>query len=168
MRPDRVVVLPPLLDDDAGFLQAVEDFTVQALITQLPIEGLAISVLPGAAGFDVECLCSKLCKPAAYNLRRHLCAIVGPDVFWHPAFKHHVGHALDDTEAVDAAGHLDRQAFPGELVDQGHQSDFAPVMRLRLDKVIAPDMIAMLRSQADAGSVIEPQSASRLLLPGYF
>ena len=41
-------------------------------------------------------------------------------------------------------------------------------MGLGLDEVVAPDMIAMLRSQPDAGAVVEPQPASRLLLPGYF
>ena len=34
MRSDRVVVLPPFLDDDLCFLQAVEDFAVQQLIAQ--------------------------------------------------------------------------------------------------------------------------------------
>jgi hypothetical protein len=41
-------------------------------------------------------------------------------------------------------------------------------MGLRLDEVVAPDMIAMLWPQADTGAVIEPQAAPRLLLPGYF
>ena len=36
------------------------------------------------------------------------------DVFRHTAFEHHVSHRLDDTEAVDAACHPDRQAFPSE------------------------------------------------------
>ena len=32
MRSHRVVVPPPLFDDDGGFLQAVEDFSVEQLI----------------------------------------------------------------------------------------------------------------------------------------
>jgi hypothetical protein len=51
------------------------------------------------------------------------------------------------------------------LVDQGHQSNLAP---LGLDEVVAPDMIAMLRPQADARSVVQPEPAARSLLPGYF
>ena len=85
-----------------------------------------------------------------------------------PRVKHHVGHRLDDAKAVDATRHPDRQAFPGELVDQRHQPELAAIMGLGLDEVVAPDMIAMLRSQPDAGSVVEPQPAPRLLLPGYF
>jgi hypothetical protein len=41
-------------------------------------------------------------------------------------------------------------------------------MRLGLNEVIAPDMVSMLRSQPDAGPVVEPQTTPRLLFPGYF
>ena len=168
MRSDRIVVMAPLLDDDDSFLQAVEDFTVQAFVAQFPIEGLAVAVLPRAAWLDVERLCSELCKPAAYDLGRHLCTVVGSDVLGHAPGEHHVGHRIDDTEAVDATGYPDRQTFAGELIDQCHQSELAAVVGLRLDEVIAPDVVAMLRPQPYAGSVIEPEPASRPLFPGYF
>lgn len=41
-------------------------------------------------------------------------------------------------------------------------------MGLRLDKIVAPDMITMLQPHPDAGSVIQPEPASRLLFPGHF
>lgn len=41
-------------------------------------------------------------------------------------------------------------------------------MGLRLDEVVAPDMVAMLRPQADARSVVQPQAAPLPLSPGYF
>jgi len=168
MRSDRVVLFAPLLDDDCGLLQAVEDFTVQAFVAQFAVEGLAVAILPWAAGRYVERLRSQLRKPAAHNLGRHLRAVVRPDVLRHTFGEHHIGHGVDDAEAVDATGHPDRQAFPRELVDQRHQSELAAVMGLRLDEVVAPDMVAMLRSQPDAGSVVEPQPAARPLFPGYF
>jgi len=145
VRSDRVVVLAPLLDHNLGFLQAVEDLSIEALVAQLAVEGFAIAVLPRAAGLDVERLCSELCEPATHDLGRHLSTVVGADVFRHAAFEHHVGHRLDDAKAVDATGHPDGQAFPSELINQGHQSDLAPIVGLRLDEVVAPDMIAMLR-----------------------
>ena len=46
MWPLRVVVPPPLLNDDPGFFQAVEDLSVQELIAEPGIEALAVSVLP--------------------------------------------------------------------------------------------------------------------------
>jgi len=42
----RVVVPSPLLNDDPGFFQAIEDLSVQEFITEPGIEALAISVLP--------------------------------------------------------------------------------------------------------------------------
>ena len=169
MRSDRVVVLAPLLEDDGSLLQTEEYFAVQAFIAQFPVEGLAVAILPWAAGSYVERLRSQLCKPAAHNLCRHLRAVVRTHVFRHTALDHHVGHGLDNAKAkaVDATGHPDRQAFPRELVDQSHQPEFAPIVGLRFHKIVAPNMIAMLRSQPDAGSVVEPQPAARSLLPGY-
>jgi hypothetical protein len=35
MRSHRVVVLPPSFDDDLGFLQRVEDFAIEPLVTKL-------------------------------------------------------------------------------------------------------------------------------------
>lgn len=135
----------PALDDDLGFSECVEHLAVEQLVTQLAVEAFAVAVLPRAAGLDVERLCSELCEPATHDLGRHLSTVVGADVFRHAAFEHHVGHRLDDAKAVDATGHPDGQAFPSELINQGHQSDLAPIVGLRLDEVVAPDMIAMLR-----------------------
>ena len=59
------------------------------------------------------------------------------------------------------------QAFPGELVNQGHEPEPSTIMGLRLNEVVAPDMIAVPRSQPNAGAVIEPQPPSRLLPFGY-
>jgi hypothetical protein len=52
VRSAGVVVLPPLFDDNLRFLQAVEDFSVQAFIPELTVKTLVIAVLPGTAGFD--------------------------------------------------------------------------------------------------------------------
>jgi hypothetical protein len=54
--------------------------------------------------------------------------------------EHHVGHRRNDAEAVDPTSHPDRQTFPGELVDQGHQQPYlAPIVGLRLDEVVTPN-----------------------------
>ena len=71
MGSDSVVVVAPLLDEDLGLLQAVEDFAIEQLVPQLAVEAFAIAVLPGAAGLDVERLGTNTCQPAAYNLGGH-------------------------------------------------------------------------------------------------
>src|SRR5208282_3515512 len=41
-------------------------------------------------------------------------------------------------------------------------------MGLGFYKIVGPDMVAALRPQPDAGAVIQPQTATWLLFPGYF
>lgn len=50
VRPNRIVVLTPLLDDDGGFLQTVEDFAVEKLVAQFAIEDLDKTVVGRPAG----------------------------------------------------------------------------------------------------------------------
>ena len=64
-------MLASLLDDDLGLLQAIEDFTIEHLIAQLAVEGLAAAILPRATGFNVERLCSEPCESAAHDLCSH-------------------------------------------------------------------------------------------------
>jgi hypothetical protein len=70
--------------------------------------------------------------------------------------QHHVRHRFENAQPVDPACNADRQAFPIELVDLCHQPNLATVMGLGFDKIVGPDMVASLRSQSDARSVIEP------------
>ena len=85
-----------------------------------------------------------------------------------PFEQHGIGECLDDANRVDPPRDSDRQTFAGELVDQRHQPQSPTIVRSAFDKVEAPDMIAMLRPQPDAGSIVEPEPTPRLLLPGYF
>ena len=156
MGSDGVVVVAPLLDENLGFPEAVEDFTVKQFVSQLAVEAFAISILPGAARLDVKCLGTHTRKPAPHDLGGHLRAVIGSDVLRDSTHEHHISHGLQDTQAVDPPGDPDRQAFAGELVDQRHQPHLAAVVGLSLNKIIGPDMVAPLRAQPDAGAVIEP------------
>ena len=53
MRPDRIVVPPPALDDDLGFAQRVEALAVEELVAQASIEALDVAVLPGTPSLDI-------------------------------------------------------------------------------------------------------------------
>ena len=49
---DGVVVASLLFDDDLSRLQSVEDLPIKQFVPEAGIEGLAVSVLPGRAGFQ--------------------------------------------------------------------------------------------------------------------
>lgn len=156
MRSDGVVLSAPLLDDHSGFLQAVEDLLIEALVPEFAIEGLTITVLPWTAGLDVQRLRSQPGEPLTDDPGRHLCSIVRTDVFRDALGEHHIGQCFDDAEAIDAASNPDVQALASKLVDQGQQPDPATVVGLCLDKIVAPDMIAVGRPEPDARAVVEP------------
>ena len=70
MRSFSVVFDPPLFNNYLRLLQGIKDFSVQALISQLPIEVLAVAVLPWTPSFDVECSRPELTQPLAQLLRQ--------------------------------------------------------------------------------------------------
>ena len=76
MRSDGVVVLSPLLDDDLGFLEAVEDLTVQQLVAQLSVKGFVVAILPGTSRLDVQGFGPYLRQPVAHDLGGHLRTVV--------------------------------------------------------------------------------------------
>lgn len=74
-------------------------FTVQALVAQLAVEGLAVAVSL-AAGRNVECLRTQLCEPVAYDLGRHLLAPLLDECAPGTSGERHVDHGVNDAEAV--------------------------------------------------------------------
>ncbi len=52
----------------------MEDFSVEAFVAQLAVEGFAVAVLPRTSGFDVERLGAKLCE----QLRTIFAVITAP------------------------------------------------------------------------------------------
>ena len=53
MRPDRVILPAPGFDQNPGFLQRVEDFSVEEFVAQPGIEAFDIAVLPRASWRDI-------------------------------------------------------------------------------------------------------------------
>ncbi len=51
---DGVVVPAPLFDDDLSLFEGIEDLPIEQFVPEAGIEGLAIAVLPGRAGFNVS------------------------------------------------------------------------------------------------------------------
>jgi hypothetical protein len=68
--------------------------------------------------------------------------------------------------ALKLARDADRQAFMAELVEHVEHPILASIIRAVLDKVVGPDMIAVLRAQPNARSVGQPEPAALGLLMG--
>src|SRR5665213_2282792 len=102
--------MAPLADDDLGFLQAVEDLTVEQLVAQLAVEAFTIAVLPRTARRDVEGLSTDARQPLPHDLGRHLGGVIGSDVLRNAAGHHDVGHRFQNAKTVNPTCDADRHA----------------------------------------------------------
>jgi hypothetical protein len=166
VRSDRVVVASPALDDDLCLAQSVENLAVEQLIAKAGIEALDIAVLPGTAPLDVSGLGADSCDPFLHGLGDELRSVVGADVSGNAPQGEEVGQNVDHIDRLELAGDTDRQAFMAELVEHVEHPIPTSVMGAVLDKVVGPDMIAVLRPQADARSVGQPEPAALGVLMG--
>ena len=127
-----------------------------------------MNVFPGAARCDVDRFSTQTAQPAPEPIGDHFRTIVRTYVLRNTVGLHQVGKDINRILAPDTACHMDGQAFPGIFIDDDHQLDRPTIHRTIKYEVPGPDMIAMLWPQADAGTVIQPQSATLGLLLGHF
>ena len=73
---------------------------------------------------------------------------------------------INDIDESEPAEHPEHQALMGELVDNVEHADPVSFMGTVLDKVIGPDMIAMITPQPNACAVIKPETTALGLLLG--
>jgi len=59
-----------------------------------------------------------------------------------------VGQNVDHIDRLELAGNTDRQAFMAEFVEHVEHPILASIVGAVLDKVVGPDMIAVLGPQA--------------------
>ena len=164
MRPDCVVVLAPPFDDDPGLLQRVENLAVEQLVAKLRVEALAIAVLPRAAGHDVGRSRPDSGNPLTHRPGNELWAVVGTNVAGHAAQDEQVGKRVDHVDGFQLPSDPDRQAFPGELVDDVEHSEAPSVVGAVLNEVVGPDMVGMFRAKPDAGVLVAPEPPALGLL----
>ncbi len=116
MWPDLIIRLPPALDDHLGLPERVEELSIQQLVPQFAIEALDIPVLPGAAWFDVQGPNAHPDEPVSDRFRRKLRAIIGADVFGHPALDEQLRQPMQNIVGSQMTRDLDGQTFPRVLV----------------------------------------------------
>lgn len=68
MRSERIVLVAPLLYDDPGFPEVIEDLSIKDFISKLPVETFAVPNFPRASGFNIEGSHPYIRKPLAHSL----------------------------------------------------------------------------------------------------
>jgi hypothetical protein len=128
MRPNCIEVAPPTFNDDLGFPQGVEDFTIEQFIAQPRVEALDAAVLPRAARRDVGRLRADRRDSLLHSLGHELWSVVGTDVTRNTAQDEEIGQHIDHIDSLELAGNPDRQAFVAELVDHVEHSIFPSIV----------------------------------------
>jgi hypothetical protein len=95
-----VVMNTPPLRQHPDLLQRVEDFTVQEVVPQLPVETLAVAVLPGASRLDIS---RPRPRSGAQTSGDELRAVVGAEMLRHTFGHHNVGQRLDHLRRTPSA-----------------------------------------------------------------
>src|SRR2546429_4186133 len=139
---------------------------VEQLIAKAGVEALDVAVLPRAAPLDVGGLGTDSRDPFLHGLGDELRSVVGSDVSGDAPQDEEVGQNVDHIDRLELAGNTDRQAFMAELVEHVEHPILASIVGAVLDKVVGPDMIAVLRPQPNARSVGQPEPAALGLLMG--
>ena len=79
MRPDLVVVDPPLLDDPARIVERFEPVDVEAFVAELPVEALDVGVLVRLSRVDESQVDASLLGPPQEGPAGELRALVNDD-----------------------------------------------------------------------------------------
>ena len=88
MRPDLVVMPPPLLDADPRLDAIAKPIQGQILVAQSAVERFVGRILPRLAGIDQRRLDLRLHEPAQNRARHELRSIVGAQVARRPVDAH--------------------------------------------------------------------------------
>src|SRR5687768_14733272 len=127
---------------------------------------LAVAVLPRASRFDERGFRADGGDPLSHYPGDELRPIVRSNMARHAAQDEQVRQDVDDVARIELAIDAERQALPGELVDDVEHAEPPAIVCPALDEVLGPDMVGMLRPKPGARSVIQPETAFLRLLLG--
>src|SRR5262245_5860459 len=165
VRPDRVVLLFPLLTQHPRLQQAGELFGLQQLIPQPAVERLGVAVLPRCPRLNVQCPDARLRQPGPQRLGDQLRSVVAAQMTGSAPFGNHTGQHRHGGLGCHAPAHLQRQTLAGELVHQHQPLQRPPVLGPVMDKIPRPDVILVPRPLTHATVAAVPQPTLLVLFP---
>ena len=101
-------------------------------------------------------------------MSREFQTVVGSDVIRWASLNKQVAQSFQNIFAGQPPCHIDRQAFPGELIDQCQHPNRSTIMSPAEHELVSPHMVPMLRTEANTRSDCKPQPATLRMLPKYF
>src|SRR5215467_3142094 len=140
MRPDGIVVTPPLLDHDLRFRAGSKPFKAKTFVPELAVKAFVRPVLPGLAGFAERHVHAVLCSPLQDSPRDELRTIVGAQVARRTMNADQLGQDFDHAPRANRSGHVNRQAFTRVLIDHRQTLQLLTAGTRIEYEVICPDV----------------------------
>lgn len=138
-----IVVVTPIMEEDARFAEGIDQFAIQALGPEAAIEALDISILPGASRIDVNGLDAFLREPALDGRGNELRSVVTANITGSTFVGDDLLKQFQDIDRFDRPVGVDAVAFPRILIDEVENAQFPTPLGEVADEVPRPDMIAM-------------------------
>lgn len=141
VRPDGVEVTAPSFDDDLCFGARAEPLDAQALVAELAVEAFVVGVLPGLARIDQGRADAAMGEPLEDCQADELRSVVRAQEERSAVLADEASEHLDQPLGADVACHVDGQALPGELVDDGQAFELLAIGTRVEDEVVGPDEV---------------------------
>ena len=139
-----VVVVEETCCQRAGCWEIFEVFQRQKLVSKTAVEAFDITVIPGAAGLDVENFKLQFLEPRADPGCCELRAVVTANVIRKPSGGEQFCQFVDHVITCDASVHVQSQAFASELVNDHQPLQHRAVRRSIKHEVPRPYIVGMV------------------------
>ena len=138
-----VVLDPPRLDQRASVRQAPELLHVETLVAQTGVERLAVAVLPGLAGFDVEGGGADLCEPLGQFEGDELRPVIGAHHRRPAVGEEQPLEFLHDARRGQRAADGRGQGLASVLIDHRQHLEHTSAGGGVEDEVVGPDVVGI-------------------------
>ena len=118
------------------------------------IEALVVTVLPWAAGIDLNGLDAGLLEPGLEVAGDELRSVVGAQILRFSVFEEQGIESIQNLGMAHLGSDGDAKRLAGVFIEDGEHLVTAAAAQLVVDEVNAPDMVRILRSQPNDGAVL--------------
>jgi hypothetical protein len=134
MRPERVMLLPPHFVDKLGLFEYIENLPVENLISEFPIKGLLVPILPRAARLYEQGFDSDPPKPVLEHLSSKLRV---------PMLDKEIRETVKHIIEFNLPFCYNRKRLPAVFINNCHNLDCPSILCSIRYKIIGPDLVSM-------------------------
>lgn len=145
MRPDFVIVLPPVFDNGFGFAEAGKPVLIEAFIADFAVETLGEPVLRRFAGGDVMPFDAMFRRPLQNGTAGQFGTVVADDARGFASLMDQLMQLAHHTLPADGGIRNQRQTFPAILIHHAQDAEPAAAAKRIAQEVQAPDLIDAIR-----------------------